>query len=477
MRLNYLPLIFALMALLNISRAQDIPPVYEYSTTSAPAGMVQFDFDISDSLLADISNNHCLIYRDQPQTSWNMDGMDFLYSICSTYTFSTQISYTPPSGVLEWYLHSENDTAVVSQSPKNEADQFPPPMYLMVDMGADPIGDAEGTSENHQDITHLYAGYSDTKLYFRLDNNGGGFPTSSGLFTYFIYTVGIVDPNTTDSVAYALVYASVPGLFSPGLYMLDITDSSFSQIGSISTQMSGNSLYMSCDISDLTSQPSWSDWPPPAGFIGTAPVTATQVLLDMQMNDMGKSGLFMPKSNLLDFSMVNSSPSLSDVNVHLLSPDTVAAEITYTDDDNHLSVLRSFNFESADYSMGACIKTYDSGAVFEHNMTVTETGWYRYYFEFSDGVDTVITALDSIYVELETYICGDANGDETVNVSDGVHIVNYIFAAGLPPDPIDSGDVNCDGTCNVTDSVWIINYIFTGGNAPCDTDGDGESDC
>jgi C1A family cysteine protease len=75
------------------------------------------------------------------------------------------------------------------------------------------------------------------------------------------------------------------------------------------------------------------------------------------------------------------------------------------------------------------------------------------------------------------YICGDANADATVNVSDAVYIINYVFVGGDPPDPMESGDCNCDGTCNVSDAVWIINYVFVGGNGPCDTDGDEMPDC
>jgi hypothetical protein len=75
------------------------------------------------------------------------------------------------------------------------------------------------------------------------------------------------------------------------------------------------------------------------------------------------------------------------------------------------------------------------------------------------------------------YICGDATGDETINVSDAVNIINYIFVSGDPPDPIESGDCNCDSDCNVSDAVWIINYVFVGGNQPCDTDGDTLPDC
>ena len=80
-------------------------------------------------------------------------------------------------------------------------------------------------------------------------------------------------------------------------------------------------------------------------------------------------------------------------------------------------------------------------------------------------------------IELDFYICGDANSDESVNVSDAVTIINYVFAGGDPPEPLESGDANCDGTVNVADAVWVINYVFAGGHEPCDTDGDGEPDC
>jgi len=89
-----------------------------------------------------------------------------------------------------------------------------------------------------------------------------------------------------------------------------------------------------------------------------------------------------------------------------------------------------------------------------------------------DLIDFVINdfILDGVYtIDVNPYIlCGDANSDESVNVSDAVWIINYVFVGGDPPTPIESGDVNCDGTVNVSDAVWIINYVFVGGNAPCD---------
>ncbi|MBD3217858.1 MAG: hypothetical protein GF310_06225 [candidate division Zixibacteria bacterium] len=64
------------------------------------------------------------------------------------------------------------------------------------------------------------------------------------------------------------------------------------------------------------------------------------------------------------------------------------------------------------------------------------------------------------------YVCGDANGDGSVNVSDAVYIINYVFIGGDIPFPIEAGDANGDGSCNVSDAVFIINHVFIGGPAP-----------
>jgi len=79
--------------------------------------------------------------------------------------------------------------------------------------------------------------------------------------------------------------------------------------------------------------------------------------------------------------------------------------------------------------------------------------------------------------EANGFICGDANRDFEVNISDAIYIINYVFIGGNPPEPPEAGDVNCDNACNVSDAVWVINYVFIDGSMPCDTDNDNIPDC
>ncbi|MFH1699775.1 MAG: PQQ-binding-like beta-propeller repeat protein [Candidatus Zixiibacteriota bacterium] len=63
--------------------------------------------------------------------------------------------------------------------------------------------------------------------------------------------------------------------------------------------------------------------------------------------------------------------------------------------------------------------------------------------------------------------CGDANGDDEVNVGDAVFVINHVFKGGPPPYPFEACDSNCDDQCNVGDAVYMISTVFKGGPPPC----------
>lgn len=63
-------------------------------------------------------------------------------------------------------------------------------------------------------------------------------------------------------------------------------------------------------------------------------------------------------------------------------------------------------------------------------------------------------------------LCGDVNGDGSINVADAVYLISYIFKGGPAPKPAATGDVNADADMNVADAVYIIQYVFKGGPPP-----------
>ncbi len=93
------------------------------------------------------------------------------------------------------------------------------------------------------------------------------------------------------------------------------------------------------------------------------------------------------------------------------------------------------------------------------NLPENDTSIYSHTRLINEGL--------SIFNPPPPYICGDANADETINISDAIHLIAYIFQGGPAPDPLEAGDANCDGSVNVADAVHLINYIFKGGPEPC----------
>lgn len=78
--------------------------------------------------------------------------------------------------------------------------------------------------------------------------------------------------------------------------------------------------------------------------------------------------------------------------------------------------------------------------------------------------DSTITVPNS---ELVPFVCGDADGNGMISISDAVFLINYIFGGGPAPNPVIRGDADCNGLVTISDAVYLINYIFAGGPMPC----------
>ncbi len=131
-------------------------------------------------------------------------------------------------------------------------------------------------------------------------------------------------------------------------------------------------------------------------------------------------------------------------------------------------------------SAGTFIGTFDGPTIWRVDWTapVSDLGQIDFYLAGNAANASFDNTGDFIYSTSASSsppapdcqgLCGDANHDATVNVSDAVYIINYVFVGGAPPQPVQAcGDANTDSGVNVSDAVYVINYVFIGGSAPGD---------
>jgi len=92
-----------------------------------------------------------------------------------------------------------------------------------------------------------------------------------------------------------------------------------------------------------------------------------------------------------------------------------------------------------------------------------------YYDEIRIESSTASNSPHIINCEFSVFeFYGDANFDGLINILDVVHILNYLYKDGPPPQPITiTGDCNCDGNVNIVDVVAILNYVYKGFDPLC----------
>jgi hypothetical protein len=80
-----------------------------------------------------------------------------------------------------------------------------------------------------------------------------------------------------------------------------------------------------------------------------------------------------------------------------------------------------------------------------------------------DVTPTLINAALGIVDDISMFVRGDANSDLTVNVSDALWTLNYLFLGASAPLCLDAADANDDGEVNITDPVVTLQVLFLGG--------------
>ena len=204
---------------------------------------------------------------------------------------------------LTWRLRSEQSYQGVGGAMLHPAwlseDTFPPSINDLAFIGSDAFGDSVMVYAPHLDLGDTWIGCSDDKVYFVMQNSTNSFPTMDSFTSYNAYGCGIANPESAlaDSTVYAMIYGNIIGIVSPGLYKIGVTENltpTFNRIGNIQSTVSGGKLFMACNLSDLTNDPSFGAWP---NYSNTLAFTGLSMKLDIDLANLE------PQMGLGDYSM------------------------------------------------------------------------------------------------------------------------------------------------------------------------------
>ena len=437
-----------------------------------PNGDIIVNVDI-DSISVD-SCETMLFYSTDAQQNWSYEDMQPLYLPGYMNTLSDSLTL-PGSGSFHYGLQSNISAwlgtmflnVYLSMTPENSLNLFPAPDNYMIELCQEATGDQVGSS--FLDLTEFWGSYSDDKFYFTLNNNDTQWPlyeTFSFLPPWYVYLVGLINPETVDSTGYALVYASIPSFagfpgVQTGLYKGDITDSSYARIGDIQSQVYNGKLYLACNIDDLTSDPQFGPWPNSYGCLALDALTATINLNPLiTINDSTPAVLFYPthKENIIG---ANAPPQLSEL-AFSSDNDSVTFFITYTDPDNNLPLVHNLITDQSfdnEFELIPQNHSYDMGSLFSISIPASQINSHAQAV-FSDGEYEVQSNI--------VYITG-ANEEPQLQIS-SLHIspnpfqtsVNISFHTGKSAQKIHCIVTNIKGqTVAELDCEQPVNGTYT----------------
>ena len=80
--------------------------------------------------------------------------------------------------------------------------------------------------------------------------------------------------------------------------------------------------------------------------------------------------------------------------------------------------------------------------------------------------DDCVAAADCAAPGEPTFVRGDTNSDGSINLTDGVVPLLYLFSGGAAPVCLDAADTNDTGSVEITDAIIVFSWLFSGGAAP-----------
>ncbi len=473
----------------NQSRADDV--IANFATT-APKSEFIVNADISselqsgtESAIVYVSTDNQVTWQSANATLIGTEGYETTWGgTISTGSGNTAYAYL--SGLVNSAsLGYDYGTMIVSGTPHNINGNWPAGNNLYADLVDEPTGDASSS----QDITRLRVTYKGNTA---IDNNGdeyidverfytkltlnGNCCDEGGLFgPWYLYGVGIVNPEAEEAVAYAIGYGNGGfGQLTPGL--LKITgDLSTGEIGGfdyISTNITystnGNDMEATSLMNYITNDSQWGVWPNSFNGFIVLGVTVEASLdgLDVaaEVKDQTNPGLVVCNTTFQDgnIALSLSNPEFDNENNSL--------SVSYSDADGNLPWFKSAQIcdsgtDNCFYQMDMIpdSHTYEDGVRFTAVLPSEEVpdGEYDAKFWFADDdIENYPSPQLTLPISIGSGGCaleGDLNSDGLTNVLDVVLLVNLVLT---PESNGECADVNSDGLLNVLDVVLLVNIVL-----------------
>ena len=460
--------------------------------TTAPRSEFILNADIVDSLSSGVQSATIYVSTDG-QNTWQTGDANLIGTPGYENTWEGVVQTSGGNSAYSYLRGEINSSAlgydygniVVSSSPNNIGGAWPPGNNLYANMGYDESGDAP-TNQDILEVRATYKGeaafdengeeYTDIdRIYLSLGLAGNCCQTSDGdggfldFGPWYLYGIGIVNPESVDAVAYAIGYGDggfwggstlYPGVLkiSGDLESGEIDDFEY-LTNNIATNTSGNTLQVTALMNYIINDSQWGDWPNSFnGFIVNA-VTVEAGLgegtdVEATILDQSDPGLFICNTT---FQEGNSLPVLSNPTYN---DNTQVLSIDYIDSDGNLPWLKTVEVGESSLSMIPNSHAYDEGVTFSINIEdLSLSGEQSANFIFADGDDANSQLVFEFNVGDSECLLGDINSDQALNVLDVVLLVSIV----LNPETISYDqcyDMNADQTLNILDVVLLVNSVL-----------------
>ena len=428
--------------------------------STAPMNAFSVNADISDSIAQNAGDfsGSIFVSRDGQSSWFSSSDVELIGTTGYENTWATSVETSGGNNV-DWYLggsvNSESfgldyGTITVSQSPNNTYNNSGSVNYANI--VTDETGDSSGGAD--YDVQNVLAGYSGendvvNQLLFSLDL-AGSCCEEGGLFgPWYLYGIGIVNPDSEELNAYSVGYGNGGfGQLSPGLLTIDGDLANGDVAGfeyiteDISYTESGDKLLLGVNANYLFDHPQFGEWPNSleglvlVGVVVEAGLDGLDIAVDVL--DQTDVGIVLLNSQHQEGNspLVLSNPTFDSEANHM--------SVTYTDSDNNLPWYKAAQICNTPENGGNCFAqldmipeshTYSEGVVFNAHINdelIEEfnlSGDYEAHFWFADS-DDLGEAQIEYDIAIGSNACslqGDSNGDGLLNVLDVVLLVNLVL--------------------------------------------------